>query len=166
LGLLQIDEWVDLGNPGSQARTVFEYVLNQYGFSDEEAESATATLSQAGAVIHREYGGKLQRYLRRHAKAMRDDLTQAFGNDALAKPKLQYAITHWLQNAFGLPISLQSEAVAEFCKEEDVTIEQLWQAADQLDINLAIVDDVLEIEQEANLAATQQEMHRHERMGG
>ena len=155
LGLLQSDKLAELGNPENQVRSVFGYVLNQGGFSDEETESATVSLAKVGEVIQRDYDGKIQRYLRRHAEAIRDELAQTFGTEALAEPKLQYAITHWLQNAFSLPISLQSEAEIEFCRQEGVVIEELYLAADQLGINVAIVDDILEIHQNSEGSRTE-----------
>jgi hypothetical protein len=62
------------------------------------------------------------------------------------EPQLQYAVSHWLQNAVSLPVSLEHPAVIAFRSEFGLDAKGLEDVVDALDINLAVVDDVLSIE--------------------
>jgi hypothetical protein len=147
LGLLEIDKLALLEAPGNEDVVVLTYILQQHGFSRESAHHAVRLLAQVAKVMQRDYGGKVQRYLRRQGEIMRDELVKAFGGESLTTEQLRYAISHWLQNALSLPISLEHQAVTEFCKKNGVALEDLLRAADELNLNIALVDDLLEIDQ-------------------
>lgn len=145
LNLLEVDRLVGLHDPTSQSTITFVYILKQQGFSDAAIRRATKVLSDAATIVKTRYDSKIQRYLRRHAQIMRDELVSVFGDLNLTKEQLQYAIVHWLQNVLSLPLSLESPAVIEFCEKNGVSIDDLMHACDSLDINAAIVDDLLEL---------------------
>lgn len=155
LGVLRIVALAGDGPEYQETRTVLAYVLKRYGFSDQDAERGVQLLTHVAQHVQRDYAGKIQGFLRRHAKMMRDELLETLKDPALGDRELRYAITLWLQNAVSLPISLESSAVVKFCQDNEAAPEDLWKAADGLDLNLALVDDLIEMRQNAqDLAVT------------
>lgn len=146
LCLIDVGKMIHLSNTTHENSVVLAYVLRQHGFSTDSVELACRLLAHVANVVQQNYGGKIQRYLRRHGEVMRDELVSAFGSASLDKSRMEYAISHWLQNVLSLPISLQNDAVVEFCQKRGVGPQDLWQAADELDLNLAVIDDLLEME--------------------
>jgi hypothetical protein len=57
--------------------------------------------------------------------------------------QVRYAFTLWLQNVLNMPLSLQSRAVETFTNAIGLTSGQLFHAADEMDVNVALVDDLL-----------------------
>lgn len=147
LSLTDVGKMLHLDNVSHENRIVFAYILKQYGFSSEDVELTCSLLAQVAKAVQHNYGGNIQRYLRRHGELMCDELVSMFGSTALDKPRISHAISHWLQNVLSMPISLKNDAVVEFCQRNSVSPQDLWHAADELDLNIALVDDLLEIDQ-------------------
>lgn len=146
LSLISVGKMLYLDDRTHENRVVFAYVLRKHGFSDDDAELACQVLAHVANCIQHNYGGKIQRFLRYHGEVMRDELVRAFDGTMLDKPRMEYAISYWLQNALSVPISLQQDAVVDFCQKNNVNLQDLWQAVDDLDLNLALVDDLLEMQ--------------------
>jgi hypothetical protein len=102
-------------------------------------------LARIAGVVEERYGGKLQRYLRPKAGAIRDELVAMFADPAGAEPELPGVVAHWLQNAMGMPLSLTDASVQAFCEAHGISAEELERAADEIDFNIALVDDVLRL---------------------
>ena len=147
LDLLDANKLIFLDDTTSENTITFFTILKQHGFSESATQRAAKVLFGAANVVNTQYDGKIQRYLRQHGQIMRDELVDSFADSILTKQQLEYAIGHWLQNVLNLPISLETKAVREFCEKNKISIEDLLQASDVLNINVAIVDDLLELNQ-------------------
>jgi hypothetical protein len=145
LSLLEPETMTRLLDPTDERRIVFAYALQRYGFPDGDAERACRVLAGLAGFVESRHAGKFQRYLRRHGEIMRDELVSILDGGGLEKSKLAYALSHWLQNALSMPVSLQHEAVAAFCRDHNASFEELLAAADALNFNMAVVDDLLEL---------------------
>jgi hypothetical protein len=126
---------------------VLSYVLSRHGFKEKEIEKSIEVLSNVSKVIEGKFDGKVQKMLREQGDVMRNSLMQAFSNNALAENELKYAVTLWMQNALSFPLSLENDAKRKFCRRKNISLEQVTEAADELDINVAVVDDLLEMEE-------------------
>ena len=149
LGLLDVETLSGMDVAGSESAVVVAYILKKYGFSEHDAQQAIRLLARVGHVIRDSYGGRLQRYLRNQGEMMRDQMVQAFACDSLDQKELRFAISHFLQDALSLPISLEHQAVLDFCSEHKASLKDLFSAADELERSIAYVDDVLDREQKA-----------------
>lgn len=118
--------------------------LMQYDFTADEALTAVNMVIALGKIVSQNYNGKLQTCIRKYAAALRDELTKTFADVGLDNSQINYGVVHWLQNTMNAPLSLSHKSVIAFCREKNVTPQELWDAADQLEINLAVIDDVLE----------------------
>lgn len=128
----------------SKEYAVMIITLQQYGFDDQEATvAANSAIGLAKAVQHH-YHGKIQTIIRKHAEALQKDLVDAFAAIDLDSTQINYAVIHWLQNTANAPLTLSHQAVKNFYKEKGIDEAALVAAADQLDINLSVIDDVLE----------------------
>jgi hypothetical protein len=145
LDLLEVDKLNCLNDPNQDTTITFLYILKQHGFTEESVQLAVKVLVDAGNVVEAHYGKKIQRYLRQYGQVMQDELVSKFGNSILTKTQLQYAIGHWIQNTCSLPISLESKGTRKFLETNGANIEDLFEACDALGINIAIVDDLLEL---------------------
>jgi hypothetical protein len=96
------------------------------------------------------------------------DLDRIFEFSALTEAEVRYAFTYWLQNVLNMPLSLIDENVRMFCAQHDLEPEQLFAAADELDVNLALVDDVVQLHltRQALSRERQEEKAEIEKRGG
>ncbi len=148
LGLLEIDELVTLAPYEGQPRKdsvlssrVME-TLRDRGFDASQTETALATLIDAARSLHEHCDGKIQKYLRHYGEAMLSELPDYFSFSRLKPSDVEYAFTYWLQNTLNMPISLKDEKLTRFCERFGGDTDTLVAAADRLDINLALVDDL------------------------
>jgi hypothetical protein len=74
---------------------------------------------------------------------MLEDLCNQFHFSALDDSNVEQAFALWLQNSCGLPVSLFDHYVLEFCQTNDLSLEDLVAGADEQNLNLALVDDLI-----------------------
>jgi hypothetical protein len=149
LSLLDLDRMLGLADPNNENGIVFLYVLQQHGFQEDDAKSACRLLAHVAKIVQDQYDGKIQSYLRRYGNAMRDEIVGAFKCEAVSETQLRYAVSHWLQNALSLPVSLEATSSIEFCRISGSSLDDLWKAADDLDMNIALLDDLLQLHAES-----------------
>jgi hypothetical protein len=130
---------------GGEDEIVLQFVLKRHGFGEGEALDAVRMVVSAASAVVTRYGGKLQRCLRAHAEAARDELATAFAEVGVPLERLRFALTHWLQNTTNAPLSLEHESVVAFCTGHGISMQELRKAADDLDLNLSQLDDLLDL---------------------
>jgi hypothetical protein len=151
LDLLEISALADLVSDQEEleadsetARRILEFLVER-GFDPATAQRALKTIAQAAGGLHKHFGGKVQRYLRSYGVHMLKGLDEFFQLDALQEDEVLRGFSYWLQNVMNMPLSLRDETLQRFCKEHGLTPDQLIEAADELDFNLGLVDDLIQI---------------------
>jgi hypothetical protein len=114
------------------------------GWSLTQSKRALETVCQCAASLETNFGGKIQLYLRHYAEVMLAELPTYFRFSRLSRDDVSTAFTYWLQNIASSPISLRDDAMDRLCKQNGFTIQELIDAADQFDLNVAFVDDVVQ----------------------
>ncbi|NIH82119.1 hypothetical protein [Amycolatopsis viridis] len=132
---------------------VLRHVLTHYGFDEAEGQRVIAVLGQLGRTFTRQFDGKLQRYLRAKAEELRDDLVDLLDAPEESADEVRGAVTHWLQNALALPLSVNDRHVREFCDERGISVGELQDTADDIDLNVAVVDDLIRVRNTARATA-------------
>lgn len=127
----------------AHARRIFEY-LCESEFTSEESKSSILAVHEAAKSLMDHHDGKIQKYLRKYGQEMINELPQNFSFSKMNKFDIKYAFTYWLQNVLNMPISLEDEVVEQFCRKLAGNAKDLVQAVDKLDINLALVDDIIQ----------------------
>lgn len=142
-GLLEPGVLAMVDDADDESAAVLRRLLLRYGFDPHDIDKVLGCLASISGAIAEQYQGKIQRYLRHQAEVIRDDLLGMCDGAVRSDLRLRRAVTHWLQNALGAPLSLGDEAVLEFCAERGISLDDLEDAADHADFNLALVDDVI-----------------------
>lgn len=146
LNLLEVNTLADL-NQNDEERIVIYYLFKKHGFSEENAEKAVKIIIDVSKIIQNQYNGKIQKYLRIQGEKMVDELSEKFSEIPLENAQIRFAMSHWLQNVISAPISLKNDAMTEFCEKNATNEEEILQAADKLNLNMALVDDLLDMDQ-------------------
>lgn len=149
LGLLDPASLARASDPESDAAIVLRHALAGNGLPQDDARRTAALLAQVASALVARYEGKIQRYLRAQGTAMIEDFLRLVDDHGAREPELRLGVTHWLQNALDLPLSAPDESVRRFLDEHEATMEDLEAAADQIDLNLALVDDVIRADRAA-----------------
>lgn len=144
IGLLDLEELAVMDRESSNNLKSFSQVLRGAGFSEQEINEAANLVSRVASVIKGNYEGKVHRIFRRYGEVIRDELVKAIMDSSISESDLREGISYWLQSAFSMPIPVERQAVLDYCEEKGTTPEQLWQTADDLGINLGIVDFLLD----------------------
>ncbi len=120
--------------------------LRETGVAEHEATRAARIVGAAASTLVLKYSGKVQRCLREHGKQVLDELAEVFefGEMLPSGPK-RTALILWLQNTLNLPLGLRTPAVEDYCRSRGFAYEELAEAADRIDLNLAVVDDLISI---------------------
>lgn len=123
-------------------RAIFERALSTAGWTEAEIAAGTELVVHAASVVARIFGIP-QLMLRRAAESMRDILVEDLSDGAPAGTDIRTAVGHWLQNTCNLPISVRDKEIDRFARVHGLTAGELTAAADELDLNLAVLDDVI-----------------------
>lgn len=118
-------------------------ILRNKGISDEEALRALTLLCQIARGLEANYEGKIQRYLRAYGEAMLKDIPQTLSLTGISNDDIRHVFVYWLQSVANMPLSLIDSQLEAFCQKHGITTNDLFQAADKLDVNFSIVDDLV-----------------------
>ena len=116
--------------------------------STKEIERILRTMKEVSIILTQDHGGKIQKYLRKKSQKILQETLDNFTLKSLDKDEVRIAFTFWYQNIFGLPITLNDENVKRFIKVRGLDVAKFEEIADKLDINIAIVDDLIKSEAE------------------
>jgi hypothetical protein len=151
-GVLTPAALAEAGRDADERGVVVRHVLLHHGFDDALTAAVASILAQVAAAVQERYSGRLQRLLRAHAEVMREELLGMVPDPEEYGVELTRAFSHWLQNAADLPICLVDGPVQSFLGAREITVAELEAAADTVDVNIALIDDVLRAELEERLA--------------
>jgi hypothetical protein len=128
--------------PDVHARSIVE-CLQEGGFAQEEARRGLEAMCEAALSLQQHFDGKVQRYLRRYGEQMIGELDGFFHFTTLDADAVRAAFSYWLQNVLNMPLPLVDERVTEARQRVGLRLDELVEAADELGINVALVDDVV-----------------------
>ncbi|UCB57553.1 MAG: hypothetical protein JSV30_02930 [Candidatus Omnitrophota bacterium] len=118
-------------------------LLKYAGFSDEQSKSAITALCEAAYSIKKKYGGKIQNYLRKYGDYMLGQIRRDFHFNNFNKASKALAI--WLQNTLNMPVPASNPLADKACRSLGVTYKDLVEAANEQDLNVAVLDDALRV---------------------
>jgi hypothetical protein len=141
----------DSANLPDRTRLLFG-IVREAGFSDADATRALNTLTTAARAVQASHQGKIQRVLREAGERMVTAIVEALGwsvkDDAARR-----IVTRWLHSVLNLPVFVPTTSTEAFCNRFGVETHDLIAAADELDVNVAIVDDLVETWHQQDLEA-------------
>ena len=137
----ETDDGINLDYP--YARRIVE-CLSESGFTEEESKSSILAMYEAAKSLKKHHNGKIQEYLRVYGQRMIDELSHNFSFSKMNEEDVKYAFTYWLQNILNMPVNLRTEGIEKFCERLQITYEDLLKVADTLNINFALLDDMID----------------------
>lgn len=141
LGLLEIPT---VAEAAATTRRDIRMVLERLGFSEEKANRLVRTLCVLAERLHETYEGKVQRLLRTVGTELADEVIKQLPlEEPLGTEKASLAVRHWLQNVLNLPILVASPGLQALLRETGAGIDDVLTAVDELDINVALLDEIL-----------------------
>jgi hypothetical protein len=159
-GVLEIKELSEIPKVGTSldfdcslahriVETLSEPILTEDGdtipaFDEIESKRILVVLHEAAKSLTQHYDGKVQLCLRKYGQKILDELCDKFLFGDLGDHEVKDAITCWLQNVANVPLYRRTEANKEFCEKLKISTEELVEEADRLDINIALLDDMIE----------------------
>jgi len=109
----------------------------------KQSAKVAGTLISVSKTMMLKYRGKIQTMLRLFGKVLKIEMIRTFKNSPLSKSEIDFAVTLWLQNALDIPLSLMQPELLKFCRSQNIGFDELINAADEIDLNMAVLDDVL-----------------------
>jgi hypothetical protein len=140
--LLSIDA---LADPDGVALGRAKAMAIEGGLGADGVEGALNAAAEAARAVKRDYGGKLQKLLRAESERLLNSITVAFGIDSLTRDQTGAALTYWLQNIMNAPLSLRDGDLAGFAQAQGLSPDDVIRGADSLDLNIALVDDLIRL---------------------
>ena len=128
----------DVSNPDT---TLMISIMRRQGYSDEQAKAAVVALIKAAQTLQSRFGGKVQKYFREYGKRMVSEFSELFSINHINKVDVKYAVTLWIQNTVNMPVCLSNPSVEALCERFNASVDDLIEAADINDINVALIDD-------------------------
>lgn len=135
------------GSNSKSEKTLDSIITNvfiQNGLDDKEAEKCTATIRQISRIVKQNYGGNIQRLIRKFGNEMLEEMQKVFAIQNMTKEDLKVSLVLWMQNTMEMPIPVSNDAVRDFCKSNNIGLKELESALDTLDINAAVIDDLIQ----------------------
>jgi hypothetical protein len=122
--------------------------LSEAEFSESEIRNSILVLHEAARSLEKNHGGKVQKYLRKYGQKMLDELSNEFSFSEMKEEDVRIAFSYWLQHVLNMPVNLPLKEIDEFCETCNGTTDDLIETADKLDLNLAVLDDMIKLSQE------------------
>jgi hypothetical protein len=154
LGYLEIETMVGFcdskGKVDGSAPGVVVLVdtLTKCGASAKQAERSVCAIWEAAKSVEKNFNGKIQQYLRGYGQQMMNEVRSHFELTQLNNDDVNFVFSHWLQNVLYVPIQLAFKDYVGLEDYRDLTLGDMIEVADELDINLALVDDILSFSRE------------------
>ena len=151
LGLLDVAELAEL--PWRESLpdlthphlSLMSSILQRFDFVAQDIPLVLGMVMGVARDLQTHYQGLIQLYLRQHGKRMLDNLQNDFSGLSTSDERLIHAFAIWLQNVLTMPVLLDTPSLQHFCQSAGCTLDELYQAADALNISASILDDVVDI---------------------
>ena len=151
LGLLEIQDLAAIridGNEvdrGNELAAKISGAFQRKGMAEEDALNVLLPLCQIAARLKADFKGKIQLYLRHFGERMLQETLSLFELTGMKEDEVGLVFTAWLQNIMNVPVLLQAPEVMEFCQKHEIEVSELLEAVDNIDMNAAIVDELLRL---------------------
>jgi hypothetical protein len=147
LGLLDVAEII--ANDDCAAWTArCHRVAKAAGLDPSRLERALAAIHGAAGTLARSHNGHVAHLLRIHTERMLQGLMAEVALGDLSPSERSRSLTYWLQNVLCAPLPLADESTDRFLNDHGLDAQALVNAADQLGINVAMVDDLIRHDQD------------------
>lgn len=121
----------------------FIIVLERHEVLPADAAKALEVIRKVQALLQQRWSGKLQVYLRERFAELADRMVQDLTITELTTAQTRQAVLFWLQNVVAAPMTLMHPEAVRYCSNQNVSWQGLIAAADDADLHLPLLDDLL-----------------------
>lgn len=151
-GRLEIDSPEALASADQDRQTFLQHALTSLGADSETSRRAVLAIVAFARVAQKSWGGHVQVFLREQGRRTAETLSSLFEDQGINPRMAKKAAVLWLQNVANAPLLLDDDPyVMEFCARNKTNLMELIEAADKLDLNVAVLDDLLAVDAEEGL---------------
>jgi len=137
------------GDAGHLARAREIELLEESGCSASDAAATLGSIIEAARFFATTYQGRVQKLFRKVGETLLAELKRGIAFSNLSSSDADYVMVHWMQNVLGLPLSLRDEQVAQFASDHALSVDGLIEAADEMGVNMAFLDDLINFKRRA-----------------
>lgn len=121
---------------------LMQNILKRMGIADQKVVTIIETACRIASALKKQHGGKIQKYLRAYGERMLEESGSQLNLDNLDTADVRYIFGLWLQNVLNMPVLLGEPALDDICEAFHASLDDLVNVADDLDLNLAVLDDM------------------------
>ncbi|MEA1966038.1 MAG: hypothetical protein U9N05_01980 [Euryarchaeota archaeon] len=132
-------------NPdNSRIRTITD-ILKTNGVAEDDVKKSLSAICKVAQAICENYDGKIQKFLRKYGHEIVNEFDSHVSFSEVSKGTQSRILVKWIQNTLAMPLAFSNVYTARFCERKDANYWELAEAADNLGINGAMLDDLLEV---------------------
>ncbi|RZN38833.1 MAG: hypothetical protein EF813_04510 [Methanosarcinales archaeon] len=132
-------------NPdNSRVKTITD-ILKTNSVTDDDIKKSLSAICKVAQAIEENYDGKIQKFLRKYGHEIVDDFDSHVSFYEVSKGTQSRILVKWIQNTLCMPLAFSNVYTARFCERKGANYQELAEAADNLGINGAMLDDLLEV---------------------
>jgi len=152
LNLLEVDDLAGIPimddgmvNPdNSRIRTITD-ILKANGVTEDDVKKSLSAICKVAQSIQENYDGKIQKFLRKYGHEIVNEFDSHVSFSEVSKGTQSRILVKWIQNTLAMPLAFSNVYTAMFCERKGASYWELAEAADNLGINGAMLDDLLEV---------------------
>ena len=132
-------------NPdNSRVRTITD-ILKANGVAEDDIKKSLSAICKVAQAICENYDGKIQKFLRKYGHEIVNEFDSHVSFSEVSKGTQSRILVKWIQNTLAMPLAFSNVYTARFCERKGASYWELAEAADNLGINGAMLDDLLEV---------------------
>jgi hypothetical protein len=128
----------------TRIRTITDILLSN-GVKEEDIKKSLSAICKVAQSIKENYDGKIQKFLRKYGEEIVNEFDSHVSFSEVDKGTQSRILVKWIQNTLAMPLAFSNIYTASFCETEGVTYHELAEAADNIGLNTAVLDDLLEV---------------------
>lgn len=152
VNLLELDDLADvqimengMADPDNpRIRTISE-ILSINGIDQSDIDKTLSAICKVAQAIKENYDGKIQKFLRKYGEDIVTEFDSHISFSDVDRGTQSRILVKWIQNTLAMPLAFSNIYTAKFCKKEGVNYLELAEAADNIGLNGAVLDDLIEM---------------------
>jgi len=147
IGVLASVPIMDDGMPNPEnkrVRTITD-ILKTNGVSEDDIKKSLSAVCKVAQAIQENYDGKIQKFLRKYGHEIVNEFDSHVSFSEVDKGTQSRILVKWIQNTLAMPLAFSNVYTVRFCERKGANYWELAEAADNVGINAAVLDDLLEV---------------------
>jgi hypothetical protein len=134
-----------IADPDNKRIMTITDILLSNGVSESDVQKTLSAICKVAQAIIENYDGKIQKFLRKYGQQIVKEFDSHVSFNDVDKGTQSRILVKWIQNTLSMPLAFSNVNTAKFCEVEGVSYLELVDAADNLGLNGAVLDDLIEL---------------------